>query len=235
MQRFFLTNPDIQQDVLEIRDPRVVYQANKVLRMKTGSKFSVFDESGNEQVVQVIELNKRKILANVIEPVSRSTESKLNVALYQSIPKKPALFELIVQKATEIGVSEIYPLITNRTEKRRIGKFERLQMIAIEATEQSRRTKVPTIHHPVNFSDLIPSLENGYLGYEYEDKNPLASCLPAIQSVDSISIVIGPEGGFDQEEIELAKENELKFFTLGPRILRTETAAISSLSIVLLS
>ncbi|MBN2096820.1 16S rRNA (uracil(1498)-N(3))-methyltransferase [Candidatus Peregrinibacteria bacterium] len=235
MQRFYIPSPDIQKNIIDIREPRVVFQAGKVLRMRTGSKFSIFDGKGREVVVEVLEIDRRKIIGNVMEAVERNTEPKLDIHLYQAIPKKPALFEWVVQKATEIGVNHIYPLITDRTEKKRLSKFERLQMIAIEAAEQSRRTHIPALHHPVNFAEAIKKTKHAYLAYEYEDKKSLADYLPAIQTHKEAHIFIGPEGGFDQKEIDLAIKNKVDCFTFGPRILRTETAAIAALSIVLLS
>ncbi len=234
MQRFFIQSPDIQKNIIEIREPRVVYQAWKVLRMRTGSQFSVFDENGKEVLVEVLQIDRRKLIGNVVEPVTLKTESDFTIHLYQAIPKKTALFELVIQKATEIGVSHIYPLVTNRTEKKRLSKFQRLQAIAIEAAEQSRRTRVPAIHHPVNFTDVIQKADPAYVAYEYEGKKSLADYLPAIQKNKEAHIFIGPEGGFDQEEVDLAIRNKARCFTLGPRILRTETAAIATLSIVLL-
>ncbi|MBU1018204.1 16S rRNA (uracil(1498)-N(3))-methyltransferase [Patescibacteria group bacterium] len=234
MQRFYIPSPDIQKNVIEIHEPRIVFQAVKVLRMRTGSKFSIFDEKGKEVVVEILEINRRKIIGNVLEIIERNAESKLDIHLYQAIPKKPALFEMVVQKATEIGVNHIYPLITDRTEKKRLSKFERLQAIVIEAAEQSRRTHIPVLHHPVNFTEAIKKTKHAYLAYEYEDKKTLNDYLPNIKKDNEAHIFIGPEGGFDQKEIDLAIKNKVDCFTFGPRILRTETAAIAALSIVLL-
>ena len=202
--------------------------------MRTGSNFSVFDENGKEVLVEILEINRRKIIGNIIEKIKRNTESKISVHLYQAIPKKTTLFEMVIQKATEIGVDHIYPLITKRTERHRLSKFERLHNIAVEATEQSRRLKVPVIRHPVAFDDVVKKVKNAYLGYEYEDTKMLGDFLPEIKKSKEIHIFIGPEGGFDQQEIDLAISNGVKLFTFGPRILRTETAAISALSIILL-
>lgn len=235
MQRFYIEKPDWEGGIIDIQDARILFQVNKVLRMKVGSRFTVFDQNGTEQLVEVIEMGKRKVVGNVIEPIKRTTESEIEVNLYQSIPKKPALFELVVQKATELGVSQIFPLITSRTEKHRVGKFERLQTIAIEATEQCRRAKVPTIRHPVVFDEVIEHLDDVYLAYEYEEGKTLEVYLPTIQKRKKANIIIGPEGGFEQNEIDLALKQEIHTFGLGPRILRTETAAIAALSKVLLS
>ena len=233
MYRFYLESPSIKNKLLTITDHRIVHQASKVLRMWKEDKFHIFDEKGNEYLMEIVDINNRKILANVIEPVKNKTEPKIEVGLYQAIPKKPALFELIVQKATEIGVTAIYPLITKRTERRRLTKFERLHSIAIEATEQSGRLCVPVIHHPVNYDDIVKKLANSYIAYEYEGKKFLSDY--DLSKIKKLQIIIGPEGGFSEKEIELAKKAGAKPFTFGPRILRTETAAIAALSFVLLN
>jgi 16S rRNA (uracil1498-N3)-methyltransferase len=233
MHRFYLQSPSIKNNLLTITDHRIVHQVGKVLRMWKEDRFHIFDEKGNEFLVEIIDINNRKILANVAGSIQNETEPKIKVSLYQAIPKKPALFELVIQKATEIGVSEIYPLITERTEKRRQGKFERNLTIAMEATEQSGRIKIPTIHHPVNYDDIIKKLPNAYIAYEYEDKKFLSDY--DLSKAKEVQIIIGPEGGFSEKEIERAQKAGAHPFTFGPRILRTETAAIASLSLVLLN
>jgi len=203
--------------------------------MKRGDRFTIFDEAENERILEVQDIDRRSITAHVKESVSRNSEPKVKVSLYQAIPKKPALFELIVQKATEIGVSEIFPLITERTENRRMSKFERLHIIAMEATEQSGRTKIPVIHHPANYDEILPKQKNGFIAYEYEGEKYLSDYAKELAGAKELSIIIGPEGGLSKKEIELAKKYKLHSFTFGPRILRTETAAISALSLVLLN
>jgi len=233
MHRFYIPKPDIRKTLLEITDPRVVFQCNKVLRMRTGSQFSVFGDDGKEFSVELVEMDRKHIIANVIEELKRDTESEIEVHLYQAIPKKPALFELVIQKATEIGVSHIYPLITRRTERQHMGKFDRRNLIAIEATEQSGRLKVPLIHHAVNFEEAVEA-ENSYVAYESEGKKTISDYLPSIRKKKIARLFIGPEGGFDQKEIDDAIAKGAKPFTMGTRILRTETAAIAACSLVLL-
>jgi 16S rRNA (uracil1498-N3)-methyltransferase len=234
MQRFYLESPLIKGKTLEITDKRLVWQAGKVLRMWKGDKFRLFNDEGVEMSVEIVDLNKRHILVNLVDEIANNSEPRLIVNLYQAIPKKPALFELVVQKATEIGVSAIYPLITERTERNRMAKFERVQSIAMEATEQSGRLKIPLIHHPVNFESAIKDAENAFIAYEFEDKKFISDYRTRIQESKELSIFIGPEGGFSEKEIALAEKAGALPFTFGPRILRTETAAISALSLVLL-
>lgn len=232
MHRFYIESPDIQENLLSITDRRIVHQLGKVLRMWKGDKFSVFDEKGREWSVEIIDLNRHQALTNVLEEVKNQSEAKVKVALFQAIPKKPALFELVVQKATELGAAEIYPLITERTEKRRLGKFDRLFKIAMEATEQCGGTRIPLIHHPVALENIPTLLTRAYVAYEYAKGKGLLDYQEQFKEGE-LQIIIGPEGGFSEKEIGILKKAGVKTFTLGPRILRTETAAIAALSLIL--
>jgi 16S rRNA (uracil1498-N3)-methyltransferase len=234
MQRFYLPSLPFKNDALTIEENRIVFQAGKVLRMKKGDFFHVFDGE-KEFLVQLEGIEKRKLTVKRAEEVKNEAEPAVKLSLYQGIPKKPALFELIVQKATEIGVTEIFPLVTERTEKRRMSKFERLQMIALEATEQCGRMKIPTIRHPVNFEDAVKKLSNGFIAYEYEGTKFLTDYSAELKDASEIQLIIGPEGGLSEKEVSMAKTAKIKPFSLGPRILRTETAAIATLSLLMLN
>lgn len=234
MHRFYLPSLVFKGDYLEITDHRIVHQAGKVLRMWNDDFFQIFDGK-KEWLVQIAAINKHHISVKKVEEVSNKAEPKVKVSLYQAIPKKPALFEMVVQKATEIGVSEIFPLITKRTEKRRMTKFQRLELIAMEATEQCGRMNIPVIRHPVNYDEIVGKLSNGFIAYEYEGSKHISDYEEEMKSAKEIQIIIGPEGGLSESELELAKESSVKPFTLGSRILRTETAAIASLSLIMLN
>lgn len=234
MHRFYLPSLDFNRDYLQIFDHRIVHQTSKVLRMRTDDFFRLFDGE-REFHVQVAEINRRRLLVKKVQEVENKAESELKVSLYQAIPKKPALFELVVQKATEIGVSEIFPLVTQRTEKRRMSKFERLQLIALEATEQCGRLKIPEIRHPVNFDEVVGNLDNSFIAYEYEGTRYLSDYKKNLRAASTVQVIIGPEGGLTEGELELAKASSVKPFTFGPRILRTETAAIAALSLIMLN
>lgn len=230
MQRFYLQNPDFQKDTVTIADPRVVHQCARVLRMRAGSEFSVFDETGKEFKLRALEISSRMILGQILEPLERHTEPGLQVSLYQAIPKKTVLFEWVVEKATELGVAEIFPMVTERTEKRRLSKFERLERIAIEAAEQSGRLRVPVIHHPIAFEAALKQAKNGYLAYEFHEGMQLLDYGKSLKEAGHLALFIGPEGGFSQKEVALAEKMGVRSFSLGPRILRTETAAMASLA-----
>lgn len=234
VHRFFLPSLSFSRDHLEITENRIVHQAGKVLRMWKDDFFRIFDDQ-KEWQVQIEEINKRRILVRKVQEVVNKAEPKVKVSLYQAIPKKPALFELIVQKATEIGVSEIFPLITERTENRRMSKFERLHLIAMEAAEQCGRMSIPVIRHPVNYDEIIGKLSNGFIAYEYEGTRYLADYVKVLKNAKEIQVIIGPEGGLSESELSLARKSSVKPFTFGPRILRTETAAIAALSLMMLN
>lgn len=207
---------------------------NKVLRMKSGDFFHVFNQTEGEFLLQIESIDKKKLTAKRIQAIENKAEPQLEVSLYPSLPKKPALFEWIVQKATEIGVSHIVPLITQRTQNRRLAKLERLQLIALEATEQCGRLKIPTLHPPVAFEEVLPKLSNPYLAYEFEREFYLQDYGDKLYKKQELQLIIGPEGGFSEREISLAKKHKIPSFSLGPRILRMETAAIMALGLVLL-
>lgn len=230
MHRFYIPTISAKDKRAIILDPRVIHQLFKVLRMETGDRFHVFNDKKEELIVKIFEINKRKINIDILESIENNSESSVDVSLYQAIPKKPALLEMVIQKAVELGVTDIYPLITKRTENRRIAKMDRLNMIAIEATEQCGRIKIPVIHEPILLKNIIPNLDNAYLAYVSE-KNNYLSDYKELSKGDSAQIIIGPEGGFDIDEVSLLKKAGAKIFTLGPRVLRTETAAIVALGI----
>jgi 16S rRNA (uracil1498-N3)-methyltransferase len=233
MHRFYLPTIRLEGNRLHITDPRIVFQATRVLRMKPGSQFSVFDDKGGEFEVAVQSLNPKAIVVEKGAEIHRATEPKLKVVLYQAVPKKQDLFELVLQKATELGVSEIVPLITKRTERQHMGKWDRMKTIIVEATEQSNRTHVPELQQPIEFEKAIGQ-SNCCIAYESGKETPLFKILTEIRKADTVRLFIGPEGGFAPEEIEMALKKGAKTFGLGQTILRTETAAITAVSLVLL-
>ncbi|MFH0820611.1 MAG: RsmE family RNA methyltransferase [Candidatus Peregrinibacteria bacterium] len=230
MHRFYIPSLDLTTDTVSIVDPHRVHQIARVLRMRPGELLSVFDGRGEEREIKILEVTSHQVLGQRLERLIRRTEPSVQVSLYQAIPKKTALFEWVVEKATELGVSAIYPLITERTEKRRMSKFERLERIAIESTEQCNRLRVPLIHHPISFETAFLQAKNGYLAYEFEEGMDLLDYGKALMTGNALQLFIGPEGGFSQKEVNAAKKAGIKIYSLGSRILRTETAAIASLS-----
>jgi 16S rRNA (uracil1498-N3)-methyltransferase len=242
MQRFYIPVLDANQKEVRLADSRLVHQCGKVLRMKPGSQFTLFDAAGNEAEYELKSVSKKDLEARRVKELGPSeAEPAIEVHLWQGIPKKPATFEWIVQKATELGVSHIHPLITRRTETEFPGKPTRLEVIAMEAAEQCGRRSLPVIHKPAKLAQALLSVAPAisapaaatWIAYEAHEGDPFSKSLPKMRSQSPLHLFIGPEGGFAEDEMETAKKTGASLFSLGPRILRTETAAVAVLAGVL--
>ncbi len=211
-----------------------------VLRCKKGDRVTVIDGKGKAYEAHVTEITKKHVFINILceAPTAASpstdTESALNLVLCQGILKGEKM-DLVIQKTTEIGAKEIIPLITERCIIKKTKKVKRWQKIAEESAEQCGRTVIPTVHEPVEFCSWLmahSSLQmNGFVFWE-EGGLSLKESIKKIAIFSPIHILIGPEGGFAAKEVKLAEEQGLIKTTLGRRILRAETAAIVSLSLV---
>jgi 16S rRNA (uracil1498-N3)-methyltransferase len=239
MHKFFVQKQNFVDNtaVIEGDDVKHIY---KVLRLEPGEKVSINDLEGKEYLGQIEEVNKNKVIVSLIEELPVNNESPVNVYLYQGLPKSSKM-DLIVQKATELGVKEITPVITERVVvKSELGEFkkvDRWNRIALEACKQCKRTLIPRINTPIEFEELMGSLEAVDLvvvPYENETGFGIKNLIAEIKKVvKSIAIIIGPEGGFEEEEIERLKASGAYIVTLGPRILRTETAGFVCASLLL--
>jgi 16S rRNA (uracil1498-N3)-methyltransferase len=232
--------PPINISETEIMFPvEQTHRISKVLRLNEGSTVIVFDGIGKEYRVTLKKL-KNQVMRGIIESVSGiNRDPKLEIILLQGLPKFEKM-DLIVQKATELGVKTIIPIITERsipklTPQKVKQRVDRWQKIAISAAEQSGRTIIPLIFSIVNFEiglNEISHCDLKLLFWEEERKITLKSILRDINKPNSIAIVIGPEGGFTKEEVSLAKQFGISSVSLGSRLLRTETASITVLSIL---
>jgi len=212
---------------LEITDPKIIKQIKGVLRMKKGDVIMLSDGKGKSAEVTIDSLSTNKILVTVNKVSARTPLAETrSVNLYLSILKKEN-FELAVQKAVECGVSNIIPVITERTIKTGLN-IARLEKIILEASEQSGRDVVPTLSPILKFQDALidgeKSEEKIIFHLMSEPADPRSS--GNAKKLKSASIFIGPEGGFTDKEISLAKESGYKVASLGPLTLRAETAAI---------
>jgi 16S rRNA (uracil1498-N3)-methyltransferase len=202
-----------------LEDPKLVHQMARVLKLKTGEKVVLGDGKGHEAEA-LIETISPKSISVAFDHVSvNQRESARSVTLYCALLKREN-FEWVVQKATEVGVASIVPIITRRTVKLNF-KLDRLQMITKEAAEQSGRGMVPTVHPPMKFEDALKQAEN--------EKNYFFDVGPSHSyrlKANSLGIWIGPEGGWDPEEVEFAKKLNCEITSLGSFTLRAETAAV---------
>ena len=240
MDRFFTpkSNINLEQNTCVIEGEDVKH-ISRVLRCRENDKLEVCDMDNNEYICEIKEINKDNILLDIIEKVNIKRESNLKVKLYQGMPKGTKM-ELILQKLTEIGVDEIVLVQTKRSvtkidNKKEDKKIERWERIIYEAAKQSKRAKIPKLTGVLTFKEALADMQNNDLNLcPYENERTI-SIKEAIKdsSANTIGIFVGPEGGFEEEEVEKIQEIDGKVVSLGPRILRTETASVVASSIVL--
>lgn len=241
MHKFFIDENHIYDNYAEITgdDVKHIY---KVLRLKTEDKVYINNCKGKEYIGEITEITKQSVSLKIIEEVQVNNESPVEVYLFQGLPKSSKL-ELIIQKSTELGVKEITPIITNRVLSaiknidKESKKIERWNKIALEACKQCKRTLIPIINEITEFDraiNLLKEMDLVLVPYENAENYGIKKVMNDIKSdVSKIGIVIGPEGGFEEEEINRLKEIEAKIITLGPRILRTETAGLVAISLLM--
>ncbi len=239
MNRFF-TNKENINDSMVTLDGEDVKHIKNVLRLNKGDKIVVCDGHVWEYTVELESLEDNQINGTIIHKEMSKQEPPIDIILYQSLPKGTKM-DLIIQKATELGVKEIIPVITQRTivkldnQKKEQKKLERWNRIALEAAKQSKRGRVPTVSNILNFKESLNLLKDeDFVIVPYEDeckigaKEILKKC-----KTKRINIVIGSEGGFEEDEVLMLKEIGAYIISLGPRILRTETAGFTAISIAL--
>ncbi len=212
-----------------------------VLRMKTGDTFLVSD-NGESHLCEIVSFEGETAVAGIIEENYQNTELNVKIYLFQGLPKSDKM-ELIIQKCVELGVFAIIPTEMSRCvvkleEKKKKNKVERWQAISESAAKQSKRNIIPEIMNVMSYKEALSFAERlDMIIVPYESENGMngtAETLSKIKNGMSIGIFIGSEGGFDDNEISLAKEKGADIVSLGKRILRTETAAITSVAMCML-
>lgn len=204
-----------------------------VLRMELGRPLKIFNGDGREFNALISAKNKKSAQLDIHSEIQTNTESPLKIQLAIGISKGER-FEFVLQKSTELGVSSIVPLITERTEvklkaDRLDKKIKSWNRIIIGACEQSGRTRIPELTAPLNFSDFISKNQSGTkLVLHHRNSNALQT----LERNESLTLLIGPEGGLSEKEILEANKNGFANVALGPRVLRTETAPIAALAIL---
>ncbi|MDA8155760.1 MAG: 16S rRNA (uracil(1498)-N(3))-methyltransferase [Actinomycetota bacterium] len=222
--------PDLLPDCqIELTGEDFNYLKN-VLRAGTGSKVSLFDGKGNsaQAVITGVYPNRMTVRTESVS-ASVETESQLKTVLLQGMLKGQKM-DLVVQKAVELGATEIIPVITVRAEVRETRKIDRWKKIAQEAAKQCGRTVTPEISGPLAFKDCIKGFPAGVIFWEGGGYSLKKAGIHKTHA--ELAVAIGPEGGFTEDEVSLAKESGFCVCSLGPRILRAETAAIAALALV---
>lgn len=239
MHRFFIDIDNIKKGGIIITGENVNH-ISKVLRLKEKDKIILCDGEGTDYIVSIDSMDKYAVRTTILYKETSTGESYLDVVVYQGIPKSSKM-DFIIQKCTELGVNRIVPVINTRTvvklatKKEEQKKVERWQKIATEAAKQSGRGKIPVIDMPMTFENALNeavSRDLILMPYELEKNNTLKEVIKG-KNPNSIAIFIGPEGGFENNEVQLALSKNVVTVTLGNRILRTETAGFVILSCVM--
>lgn len=226
MHRFFVTNEDhVSGGLVRIVSEELVHQMANVLRFRVGEKVVFLDGEGGEIVAEILEISKKSVTCRVVEKKVCEGDSSVKINLYQALPKNPEKFEIVLQKGTEVGVVNFFPLITARTERQSLNKVERLGRILKEAAEQSGRGIVPELCEIVEFGKVLKNIPKGLniLAHPTGEKSLKEVCGSLSEIVN---VFIGPEGGFTESEVSDAAKAGFEVVNLGKRILRAETAGI---------
>lgn len=224
LHRFYIRDGVGGETQVVVRLPNFLNQTKNVLRLTSGDKVILFDNSGFDFHATIDKYEKDRVSLSILEKVRNTNVPERETWLFASIVKKDN-FEWIAEKATELGVSHIVPIISARSEKKDIN-IERLQKIIIEASEQSGRATIPTLHEVLTLESAIDT----YQDIKSVAWDPFVGKFSRDDLKDVNGTYIGPEGGWTPDELELFKTNKIVLKSLGPQVLRSETAVVATLS-----
>lgn len=239
MHQFFVPREQEGRDFITITG-QDAHHIKNVLRMKPGEIVRVSSEGGQSYTCSILELGDGFVQLDILGDALQ-TELSGRIYLFQALPKGSRM-EYIVQKAVELGVYEIIPVtmkycVVKLDEKKSREKVKRWQAVAESAAKQSKRSQIPQVHPVLNYSDAVSyamQCDRQFVLYENErGMKATKEALEQIQAGESISVMIGPEGGFAPEEIE-AVRGRMQVISLGRRILRTDTAAVTAMSLLMM-
>ena len=240
MHHFFVT-PDQVFDETIVIDGQDVNHMKNVLRMKLGEQVKISDGNNKNYLCEIQELTDAEVRLGILEELEENTELDSKIYLFQGLPKNDKM-ELIVQKAVELGAYQIIPVATKRAvvkldAKKAAKKVERWNGISESAAKQAGRSVIPEVTEVLTFTEALKKaqeLDVILIPYELaEGMKETKEIISNVSKGQSIGIFIGPEGGFEVSEVEKAIEMGAKSITLGRRILRTETAGMTILSILM--
>ena len=242
MPRFFVLPDAVSENEITITGTDVNHIKN-VLRMQPGEAIEVCDGRGTDYACVIDSLDRDSVSLKIESRSASAAELKQKIYLFQGLPKSDKM-ELIIQKAVELGVYEIIPTVTSRCivkidAKKEDKKIARWQQISEAAAKQSGRGIIPEIKAPMTFKEALEyarTLDTRLIPYEKaEGIESTRALLSEAAKSGSVAVFIGPEGGFEEKEIELAAASNVSAITLGKRILRTETAGLCILSMLMLN
>ena len=237
MQHFFVDASQVSEETIRIEGTDVNHMKN-VLRMRIGEEVTVSDGQGKEYLCQVRDFEEEQVQLKIVETKASDAELPSKIYLFQGLPKADKM-ELIIQKAVELGTYSIIPVTTRRSvvkldEKKAVSKVQRWQAISEAAAKQSKRRIIPEVQMPMSMQQavqLAAQMEVKLIPYELsEGMQKTKELISNIRPGQNIAVFIGPEGGFEEKEIEMAQNAGIIPITMGRRILRTETAGFTILS-----
>lgn len=239
MRRFFVGDVPGEGSLISLTDKEANHIRN-ALRMKRGDTLSVMDGKGRLFEASIEEIHRKGVKVKIIKVLPDSSPSPIEIHLAQALIKSSPM-DLLIQKATELGVSSITPFFSERTALRMSNEHLSRKMVHWEgiikaACKQSGRSNLPTLHPPLAFEALIgkmpPQGTLKVLLWETSKETDLKGILRSIAKLSRIVPIVGPEGGFTPKEIRLAMDAGFHIVSLGSRILRSDTAAITLVSII---
>lgn len=230
VRRFYAPVENFEREAITL-DVEQTRHLRDVLRLREKEIVRVFDGDGREFLCSLEKLEKKSALLKIIEEVAPiAPESNLNLTLACALLKGEK-FDLVVQKAVELGVSKIIPLNTKRADVKfsdGAKKLERWRKIIVDAAKQSGRAKLMSISEPVDFQTFVETADAARILFSERDGEKFS----AVETTETITAALGSEGGWEDAEIEAARRNNFQIITLSGRILRAETAAISIAAIL---
>jgi len=240
MSRFFVTPEKVGNACISITEKEDIRHITKVLRLKKGDRIDISDSVEWEYKTEIVCMETDYIEAKILDKQKFAREPEVKISLFQGLPKQGKM-ELIIQKAVELGVFQIIPVFTDRsivTDNGKMGKkIERWQKIADEAVKQCRRGIIPRIAEELKFKEMLDKLENFDLvlfPYENEENRSIKKSLQSLdEKPRSVAVIIGPEGGFSEQEATALKAIGADCVTLGKTILRTETAGLAAIAMIM--
>lgn len=221
---FYIENPDIKSSIVlsEETSKHIV----QVLRMQNGEQLQLTDGKGSLFTAEITDNNRKRCAVSIIQTINQQRPTA-GISIAISLVKNSSRLEWFLEKATEIGVTEIIPLICTRTEKQHF-RFERMNGILISAMLQSQQTWLPLLHEPVKYNDAVTKAaqQQKFIAHCEDEKDKVQLAVQPINKSTGKLILIGPEGDFTKEEIDMALQHGFTPVALGDTRLRTETAGI---------
>ncbi len=240
MPKFFVPKENISENKIIINNDDVSH-LKRVLRASVGDELTLCDGKGRNYIATISSIEDKQIICDIISSEKSLTEANIEITIFQGLPKASKM-DYIIQKTTELGIVNIIPCEMSRcvsrieNSKDAKKKVDRWQKIAEEAAKQSGRGIIPKVSEPVKFKQAVEMMKGfdlSFAPYECEEQNKLRTILTSKDNVKTIAFMIGPEGGYDLDEIKYLKDNNISTVTLGRRILRTETAGEAVLAMVM--